>query len=92
MEPVEPGETRGPVADPEPARRRRRWRDLSSTQKVLVVVAAAVQFAVAAVAVNDLVRRPASRVRGPKWAWAPAMAVNFFGPLAYLRWGRIEEQ
>jgi len=40
-------------------------------------------------AVDDLVRRPPTQVRGPKWAWAPAMAVNFVGPLAYLRWGRI---
>ena len=49
---------------------------------------AAVQFLLAGVAINDLVRRPAVQVRGPKWAWAPAMAVNFVGPLAYLRWGR----
>lgn len=93
MEPMEPAlatDTPDPSDTPALAgRRRRRWGDLSPVQKALVVIAAAVQFAVAAVAVNDLARRPADQVRGPKWAWAPAMAVNFVGPLAYLRWGRI---
>jgi len=27
-------------------------------------------------------------VNGPKPLWAAAIAVNFVGPLAYLRWGR----
>jgi len=69
--------------------RRRRWRDLTTRQKTAIVVAAAVQFLLVGIAVTDLARRPAAQVRGPKWAWAPAMAVNFVGPLAYLRWGRL---
>jgi hypothetical protein len=69
--------------------RQQRWRDLSRPKKAAVVVGAVVQFTLVAVAVNDLARRPAALVRGPKWAWAPAMAVNFVGPIAYLRWGRL---
>jgi hypothetical protein len=70
-------------------RPKRRWRDLSTRQKTAILVGAALQFLLAGIAVNDLARRPAAQVRGPKWAWAPAMAVNFFGPIAYLRWGRV---
>lgn len=68
---------------------RQRWRDLSPRKKAAIVVAAILQFLLVGVAVNDLARRPAAQVRGPKWAWAPAMAVNFVGPLVYLRWGRV---
>jgi hypothetical protein len=70
-------------------RPRQRWSDLSPRKRAAIIVAAAVQLLLAGIAVNDLARRPAAQVRGPKWAWAPAMAVNFFGPLAYLRWGRV---
>jgi hypothetical protein len=69
-------------------RPRKRWSELSRAQRTAIVVAGAVQVTLAAVAVNDLVRRPAAQVRGPKWAWAPAMAVNFVGPVAYLCAGR----
>ena len=68
---------------------RPRWSDLSPRKKAAIIVAAAVQLLLVGIAVNDLARRPAAQVRGPKWAWAPAMAVNFLGPLAYLRWGRV---
>ncbi|MGH9021023.1 MAG: hypothetical protein ACRDV0_08415, partial [Acidimicrobiales bacterium] len=27
--------------------------------------------------------------RGPKWRWAIAIGANFFGPVAYLRKGRV---
>jgi hypothetical protein len=66
----------------------RRWRNLSTGQRRAIVVAASVQLALAAAAGVDLLRRPVEEVRGPKWAWAPAMAVNFVGPIAYLAWGR----
>lgn len=78
-----------PEPEPEPASRsRKRWADLSPPQKAGVVVLGAVQVGLLAVAATDLVRRPPEQVRGPKWAWAPALAVNFVGPLAYLTCGR----
>lgn len=58
-------------------------------QKVATVVAAIVQLTLAGVAWADLARRPAVEVRGPKWRWALFIGVNFVGPMAYLRWGRI---
>ena len=69
-------------------RTRRSWSDLTPGQRALTLVAGAVQVVLAALCWTDLVRRPAARVNGPKPLWAGVIAVNFVGPLAYLRWGR----
>jgi Phospholipase_D-nuclease N-terminal len=66
----------------------RRWSDLTRGQQAATLVAGAIQLSLAAVAWTDLARRPAAAVTGPKAFWAAAIAVNFVGPLAYLRWGR----
>ncbi|MFC4857259.1 PLDc N-terminal domain-containing protein [Actinophytocola glycyrrhizae] len=44
----------------------------------------------AAIAWNDLAHRPQEDVKGRKRLWALAIAVNFVGPIAYLRYGRRE--
>ena len=67
---------------------RRRWADLSSRQQTLVLTLASVQLSLAATAWTDLARRPAASVNGSKARWALIIAINFFGPLAYFRWGR----
>jgi hypothetical protein len=57
----------------------------------LIVVGAVVEGGLKMAALRDLKRRPAAQIRGPKWAWATAVAlVNAGGavPLAYLRFGR----
>ena len=36
----------------------------------------------------DLWRRPSDQVRGHKAVWRAVSFVNFFGPLAYFRFGR----
>jgi hypothetical protein len=78
-----------PDPEPEPApRSEKRWADLSAPQKAGVVALGTVQVLLLAVAATDLVRRPPEQVRGPKWAWAPVLAVNFVGPVAYLACGR----
>ena len=56
-----------------------------------VVLASAVEGALKVVALIDLVRRPASEIRGSKVRWAAAVTlVNSLGavPIAYLAWGR----
>ncbi|MEV0067930.1 MULTISPECIES: PLD nuclease N-terminal domain-containing protein [unclassified Amycolatopsis] len=68
---------------------RRRWADLSPAERRVVAGAAAVQVSLAATAWWDLTHRPAEQVRGPKAVWAAVIAVNFAGPLAYFRWGRL---
>lgn len=72
----------------QPARGHRRWSDLSPAQQRAIIAAGVVQVALAAAAWTDLARRPAAGVRGPKAAWAAAIAVNFVGPVAYFAWGR----
>jgi acyl-CoA reductase-like NAD-dependent aldehyde dehydrogenase len=71
------------------ARRRKSWRELPAQQKAALVFAAVAEIGMAAGAWADLVRRPAGQVRGPKWRWALLIAVNFVGPIAYFRWGRV---
>jgi hypothetical protein len=72
-----------------PQRPKPRWRDRSPASRCVLVVVALVQLALAGAAWTDLARRPAAEVRGPKWRWGLAVLVNFVGPLAYFRWGRI---
>lgn len=48
-----------------------------------VRVAAAVELAAKIAALADILRRPSSSLRGPKWAWILAQAVNGVGPAAY---------
>jgi hypothetical protein len=65
-----------------------RWSDLSDRQRTVVLAAGVVQVALAVTAWTDLAVRPASQVNGAKAPWAALIAVNFIGPLCYLRWGR----
>ena len=67
---------------------RKRWSDLSDREKTAILVAASIQISLAATAWVDLARRPSELVRGPKPAWALAIAVNFVGPIAYFTVGR----
>ena len=70
-------------------RERPRWRDLNGRQKTALSVTAVVQLGLAAAAWTDLARRAPAQVRGPKWCWAMVIAVNYAGPIAYFRWGRV---
>jgi hypothetical protein len=68
-----------------------RWSDLSKRNRRLIVAAGTVDGALRLTALADLARRPASQVRGPKWAWALALlVVGSVGvlPVAYFRFGR----
>lgn len=67
---------------------RKRWEDLTPVQQSAVVVAGAVELALTTVALVDLARRPADRVRGSKALWTVGVFVQPIGPLAYLLWGR----
>ena len=68
----------------------KRWRDLSARQRRLIIAAAAVETALKVAMLIDLRRRPASSVRGPKWAWAATALSNTAGiaPLSYFILGR----
>src|SRR4051794_19618598 len=67
---------------------RRRWADLTGSQKALVVALGSVQLSLAAAAWTDLAARPRTRVNGRKAVWAAVIAGTWLGPLRYFRWGR----
>lgn len=75
------------------ARRRRRahrrWRDLTTGERVAVVALGTVQTGLALFAWADLASRPTALVRGRKWVWASVIGVNVVGPILYLRRGRM---
>lgn len=66
----------------------KRWSELSGPQQAAILVAASIELALTATALVDLVRRPASEVRGPKGLWAFGVFVQPVGPIAYLTCGR----
>ena len=68
---------------------KRHWRDLSSKEQTAVLVLGSVQLSLAATAWADLATRPPELVNGKKSTWAVLIGINFVGPLAYFRWGRV---
>jgi hypothetical protein len=65
-----------------------RWSELSGGQRGGIVAAGVVQVSLLVAALADLRRRPADQINGSKFLWLPLLFVNFFGPLAYFRFGR----
>jgi hypothetical protein len=69
----------------------RKWNDLSTRSRRLIMAAAAVEGILKTAALIDIKRRPADQIRGSKWIWVPVVvAVNSFGgvPIAYFVFGR----
>jgi hypothetical protein len=68
----------------------KRWSDLSTRQRRLIIAAAAAETALKVAMLVDLRRRNASEVRGPKWLWAASALINSAGiaPLSYFVLGR----
>ncbi len=65
---------------------------VSTPKRMMIAIAALVQFALLAAAQADLLKRPASAVRGSKWMWRAISLVNFVGPIAYFLLGRREPE
>ncbi len=68
--------------------RRRKWSELSSPQRMGVLLLGLVQFSLLLTALWDLRRRPPEQVRGSKRLWFALAFVNWIGPLAYFKFGR----
>ena len=70
---------------------KRRWGDLDERTRKLIIAVAVAEGILKVAALIDIKRRPASQIRGPKWLWAPTVAVvNSAGvvPIAYFVFGR----
>jgi hypothetical protein len=69
---------------------KKRWSDLGPAQRAMIVVLGAAELVSTTVAARDLARRPAAQVRGPRLLWWPLLVVQPFGPLLYLKLGRVD--
>ncbi len=71
-------------------RQRTPWRELTPRQRQAMIVRGALQVGLLAAALNDLRRRPASQIRGPKPLWLAISFANYLGagPIAYFLLGR----
>jgi len=70
---------------------KRTWTDLDERTRKLIIVIAVAEGILKLIALIDIKRRPASQIRGPKWLWAPVVAVvNSAGiaPISYFIFGR----
>jgi hypothetical protein len=82
---------RDPAVPTEDAMAAKRWSDLSERTRRLIIAAAVADGTLRIAALIDIKRRPASQIRGRKWAWATAVAiVNSAGilPISYFVFGR----
>ena len=68
------------------------WSDLSTGQRVAIVVAGVAEVIMTSLALRDLLRRPATDVRGPKLLWFLGCFVQPFGAPLYLVVGRRRAQ
>jgi hypothetical protein len=68
---------------------KRRFGEFSPRTRKLIMAAGVGQAALLLAAQIDITRRPAEQVRGPKLGWRLVSLLNFVGPLAYFRWGRL---
>ena len=68
----------------------KRWSDLSTRQRRLIIVAGVVETALKVAMLLDLRGRDAAEVRGSKRLWAATALINSAGiaPLSYFAFGR----
>jgi hypothetical protein len=67
---------------------KKKWKDLSASQKWGIVLSGTVQVALLVAALLDIYRRPPEEIRGSKKLWTLVAFVNFVGPIAYFLFGR----
>lgn len=67
---------------------RKKWSELGSRDRRLIVVLGVLEVVLLAAALFDIRRRPAEQIRGPKWMWSALTFVDIVGPLAYFVCGR----
>lgn len=66
---------------------RKKWTDLTQTQRVAVIILSIVQLSLLGAALMDIYRRPPEQIRGSKPMWIALSFVNYFGPVAYFTYG-----
>ncbi len=66
----------------------KRWHELTSPQKIAIILLGAIQISLLIAALWDIRHRSTDEIKGSKAAWAMVSLVNFIGPMAYFSFGR----
>lgn len=74
--------------NPSLATLRSEFTAMSPASRAGLIAGVAVEVSAKIAAWVDLSRRPAEKIRGPKWMWALAQLINGLGPAAYWSLGR----
>lgn len=67
---------------------RNEWLDLPTELRFPVIAAIIADTTAKVFTWGSLIKRPANKVRGPKWAWVLVSFVNGIGPISYVLFGR----
>ena len=67
---------------------RKKWRELTTGQRIAGTFGAVLQITLLAAALWDLRHRPADEINGDRRLWTAVSFVNFVGPIAYFLFGR----
>ncbi|RRR71993.1 MAG: hypothetical protein EI684_10745 [Candidatus Viridilinea halotolerans] len=65
-----------------------RWSELTPSERRALLFLFSLEASLLATALTDILRRAPDQVNGPRWAWALASLISFFGPLSYFAFGR----
>jgi drug/metabolite transporter (DMT)-like permease len=68
--------------------KQKRWSDLTSAQRVGIVLLGILQLLLLSASLWDIRQRSADEINGSKQVWMAAVFVNFIGPIAYFLFGR----
>lgn len=64
------------------------WLDLSTEQRFPIIGAVLAELSGKIATWISLYRRPAEKIRGPKWVWFILTFINGIGPALYWSFGR----
>ena len=67
---------------------RKKWSELSTVNRTVLIVAGCVQILLQLAALRDISHRTAAQVNGSKQGWVAASFINFAGPIAWFMRGR----
>ena len=82
------GDSYGGIGGRSEALSDRSWGSLSARTRRLIVVGGVIEFGFKVAALRDIYRRADEEIRGNKWVWVTAQAINTFGPISYFMFGR----
>jgi hypothetical protein len=68
--------------------KQKRWGDLTSAQRIGIVLLGILQLLLLSASLWDIRQRSADEINGSKQVWTAAVFVNFIGPIAYFLFGR----